>query len=47
MNLWFGMTREERHATAEREKKISLQRRKSLLNQIRKEYKDFNDSKGN
>ena len=41
MNSWMAMRREERSAFDEQEKKTSLERKKVLLDQIRKEYKDL------
>ena len=38
MAKWMEMTREERHAWDEQAKKISMGRKRTLLNQIRKEY---------
>ena len=42
---WMGMTREERNASDAEEKKNSFKRKKILLDQIRKEYKDYSKSK--
>ena len=35
---WMEMTRDERHAHDEGEKKVSFERKRRLLEQIRKEY---------
>jgi len=45
MDAWMGMRREERDILEEKEKKISLKRKKVLLDQIRKEYKDLNQAR--
>jgi len=42
---WMEMTREERHAWDEQDKKISIGRKRTLLNQIRKEYLELSDQK--
>jgi len=41
--IWMKMTREERHALDFKDKKISMKRKKILLNQIRKEYSRLSD----
>ena len=41
IGLWMEMTRQERKDLDEKDKKKSLERRTSLLNQIRKEYVDL------
>jgi hypothetical protein len=45
MDAWMGMRREERDILEEKEKKISLKRKKVLLDQIRKEYKDLTQAR--
>ncbi len=45
INSWMRMTRAERYAIDEEEKKDSFKRKKMLLNQIRKEYKNLSQSK--
>ena len=43
MAKWMEMTREERHAWDEQDKKVSMGRTRTLLNQIRKEYVELSD----
>ena len=38
---WMEMTKEERHAFDLQEKENTFKRKKILLDQIRKEYKDY------
>ena len=45
IDTWMGMRREERYILEEKEKNISLKRKKVLLDQIRKEYKDLTQSR--
>ena len=44
---WMDMTRAERHALDEEDKKISTERKKRLLEQIRKEYSALSNKKNN
>ena len=49
MATWMQMSREERNKFGAKEQRESMQRKKTLLNQIRKEYKaisKLNASKG-
>ena len=43
---WMDMKREERDIFVEQEKKTSLMRKKVLLDQIRKEYRDLIQARG-
>ncbi len=43
IRTWMQMTREERYRSDQEVKKKSMLRRKSLINDIRREYKDLSE----
>ncbi len=45
IDSWMKMTREERHLDDLEQKKISAERRRALLSEIRNEYKDIKKRK--
>jgi len=45
MDSWMRMTREQRRSSYEEYKKLSMNRKKTLLSEIRKEYLDLDKKK--